>query len=67
MLGHDPRTLCMQGWAERPIFGKIRYMAYSGCKRKFNITGYINIVNKLLKDKGLNRTCEWKVDAGKCK
>ena len=57
----------MQGWAERPIFGKIRYMAYSGCKRKFNITGYINIVNKLLKDKGLNRTCEWKVDAGKCK
>ncbi|XP_038001563.1 deoxyribodipyrimidine photo-lyase-like isoform X1 [Motacilla alba alba] len=26
-----------QGWAERPIFGKIRYMNYAGCKRKFDV------------------------------
>ncbi|CAF1463993.1 unnamed protein product [Didymodactylos carnosus] len=26
-----------QGWRERPIFGKIRYMNYEGCKRKFDI------------------------------
>jgi len=28
------------GWAERPIFGKIRFMNYQGCKRKFDIKGY---------------------------
>lgn len=28
------------GWAERPIFGKIRYMNYNGCKRKFDIKAY---------------------------
>jgi len=28
------------GWAERPIFGKIRYMNYEGCKRKFDIKQY---------------------------
>ncbi|MCI4377822.1 hypothetical protein PGIGA_G00207860 [Pangasianodon gigas] len=26
-----------QGWAERPVFGKIRYMNYAGCKRKFDV------------------------------
>ncbi|XP_053206509.1 deoxyribodipyrimidine photo-lyase-like [Panonychus citri] len=30
-----------QGWAERPIFGKIRYMNYEGCKRKFDINSYM--------------------------
>ncbi len=34
-----------QGWAERPIFGKIRYMNYNGCKRKFNIAAYVKYVN----------------------
>lgn len=29
-----------QGWGERPIFGKIRYMNYDGCKRKFKINDY---------------------------
>ena len=28
------------GWAERPIFGKIRFMNYEGCKRKFDIKRY---------------------------
>ena len=29
------------GWKERPIFGKIRYMNYAGCKRKFKIEQYV--------------------------
>ena len=28
------------GWAERAVFGKIRYMNYAGCKRKFDIKAY---------------------------
>ncbi|XP_071547308.1 deoxyribodipyrimidine photo-lyase-like isoform X2 [Panulirus ornatus] len=49
--GNDPNGYvgCMwsicgihdQGWGERPIFGKIRYMNYDGCKRKFKIDSYI--------------------------
>ncbi|CAJ1071952.1 CPD photolyase [Xyrichtys novacula] len=45
--GQDPNGFvgCMwsicgihdQGWAERPIFGKIRYMNYKGCLRKFDV------------------------------
>jgi deoxyribodipyrimidine photo-lyase len=30
-----------RAWAERPIFGKIRYMSFSGCKRKFDVEKYI--------------------------
>lgn len=30
------------GWAERPIFGKIRYMNFDGCKRKFDIQSFID-------------------------
>ncbi|PAA84477.1 hypothetical protein BOX15_Mlig007370g3, partial [Macrostomum lignano] len=26
-----------QGWGERAVFGKIRYMNYDGCKRKFDV------------------------------
>ena len=29
------------GWTERPVFGKIRFMNYDGCKRKFNIANYV--------------------------
>jgi len=49
--GRDPRGyngilwsitgLHDQGWRERPIFGKVRYMNYDGCKRKFDIQSYI--------------------------
>jgi len=31
-----------RAWAERPIFGKIRYMNYIGCKRKFDINKFVN-------------------------
>ncbi|OEH76820.1 deoxyribodipyrimidine photo-lyase [Cyclospora cayetanensis] len=30
-----------QGWAERPIFGKVRYMNLAGCKRKFSVDEFI--------------------------
>jgi deoxyribodipyrimidine photo-lyase len=30
-----------RAWFERPVFGKVRYMNYNGCKRKFNIEEYI--------------------------
>ncbi|XP_068921105.1 deoxyribodipyrimidine photo-lyase isoform X2 [Petaurus breviceps papuanus] len=29
-----------QGWAEREVFGKIRYMNYAGCKRKFDVAEF---------------------------
>jgi len=35
-----------QGWRERPVFGKIRYMNYAGCKRKFDVDGYIAYVKR---------------------
>lgn len=33
-----------RAWAERPVFGKIRYMSYQGCRRKFNVDEYIRLV-----------------------
>lgn len=30
-----------RAWFERPIFGQIRYMARSGCEKKFNVQEYI--------------------------
>lgn len=30
------------GWKERPIFGKIRYMNYAGCKRKFKVDNFVS-------------------------
>jgi deoxyribodipyrimidine photo-lyase len=30
-----------QGWTERPIFGKIRFMNYAGCMRKFNVAEFV--------------------------
>ncbi|XP_053185587.1 CPD photolyase isoform X1 [Scomber japonicus] len=48
--GQDPNGFvgCMwsicgihdQGWKERPVFGKIRYMNYQGCLRKFNVAQF---------------------------
>jgi deoxyribodipyrimidine photo-lyase len=55
--GHDPNGYAGiawsiggvhdRAWSERDIFGKIRYMSYDGCKRKFSIPEYINKINKL--------------------
>jgi deoxyribodipyrimidine photo-lyase len=30
-----------RAWPERPIFGKIRYMSYNGCKSKFDVMAYV--------------------------
>ncbi len=30
-----------RAWNERPVFGKIRYMSYSGCRAKFDVKKYI--------------------------
>lgn len=29
------------GWKERPIFGKVRYMNYQGCLRKFDVPSFV--------------------------
>ncbi|KAK9538927.1 hypothetical protein VZT92_004068 [Zoarces viviparus] len=29
-----------RGWGERDVFGKIRYMNYKGCLRKFDVAGF---------------------------
>jgi deoxyribodipyrimidine photo-lyase len=36
-----------RAWNSRPVFGKIRYMSYNGCKSKFNINKYIENVQSL--------------------
>ncbi|MBN1226808.1 MAG: deoxyribodipyrimidine photo-lyase [Deltaproteobacteria bacterium] len=36
-----------RAWPQRPIFGKIRYMSYQGCKAKFNVNAYIQQVERL--------------------
>jgi deoxyribodipyrimidine photo-lyase len=38
-----------RAWFERPIFGKIRYMAASGLERKCDIRGYVKKVESLAK------------------
>jgi len=43
-----------QGWKEREVFGKIRYMNYNGCKRKFDVSVYEDRYDaaKCLKESG---------------
>ena len=36
-----------RAWNSRPIFGKIRYMSYNGCKAKFDTKKYIENVQSL--------------------
>ncbi len=36
-----------RAWKERPIFGKIRYMSYNGCRSKFDVLAYISKVESL--------------------
>ena len=36
-----------RAWPERGIFGKIRFMNYEGCRRKFDVDEYIDRVNKI--------------------
>jgi deoxyribodipyrimidine photo-lyase len=54
--GRDPNSYTGVGWCfglhdqgfkERPVFGKLRYMSEDGLKRKFNMDAYIQRVNEL--------------------
>jgi deoxyribodipyrimidine photo-lyase len=36
-----------RAWFERKVFGKIRYMNFNGCKRKFDVEKYINKFKQL--------------------
>lgn len=36
-----------RAWGERSVFGKIRYMNFNGCKRKFDVNKYINRIEML--------------------
>ncbi|CAH0481051.1 unnamed protein product [Peronospora belbahrii] len=36
-----------QGWRERPIFGKVRYMNEAGLKRKFPMDAYVHKVGRI--------------------
>ncbi|GAB4814126.1 hypothetical protein N2152v2_001172 [Parachlorella kessleri] len=38
-----------QGWGERSVFGKIRYMNLAGCKRKFDVEKYVARVNAMIR------------------
>ncbi len=38
-----------RAWGDRKIFGKIRYMNRTGCKRKFDVDRYISNVNQIRK------------------
>ncbi|MDT8300688.1 MAG: deoxyribodipyrimidine photo-lyase [Sedimentisphaerales bacterium] len=39
-----------RAWAERKVFGKIRYMNAAGLKRKFDIEAYVNKIQSLEKN-----------------
>lgn len=54
--GRDPNTYtnilwCLglhdRPWAERPIFGQIRYMSYEGMRRKTDVAAYIDEIQQL--------------------
>ena len=30
-----------RGWADRAVLGKIRYMNYKGCQRKFDVASFV--------------------------
>jgi deoxyribodipyrimidine photo-lyase len=55
--GRDPNSYAGIGWIfglhdrawfERPVFGKVRYMAASGLERKCDIKGYVSRINQMI-------------------
>jgi deoxyribodipyrimidine photo-lyase len=48
-----------QGWRERSVFGKIRYMNYAGCKRKFDVDAYVQRIRRESKfNRYFNEPCK---------
>ena len=39
-------------WAERPVFGKVRYMNDKGLRRKFDIEAYVRRIDNLVPQRG---------------
>lgn len=37
-----------QGWKEREVFGKIRYMSSDACKKKFDVAAYVAKVRRMV-------------------
>ena len=37
-----------RAWSERAVFGKVRYMSYRGCRRKFDVDGYVKAVDDMV-------------------
>ena len=35
-----------RAWTDRPVFGKVRYMNYRGCRRKFDTEKYIGMIGE---------------------
>ena len=61
LSGRDPNSYTGVGWlygvhdrawTERPIFGKLRYMAASGLEKKCDIAAYLKKVDDLVKRVG---------------
>jgi len=38
-----------RAWFDRPVFGKVRYMSYNGCRKKFDVDAYIRQVEEFNK------------------
>ncbi len=36
-----------RAWPARPVFGKIRFMSYNGCRSKFDVDSYIEKIRRL--------------------
>jgi deoxyribodipyrimidine photo-lyase len=36
-----------RAWPSRPVFGKIRFMSYQGCRSKFDVDSYIEKIRRL--------------------
>ena len=45
-LGWSIMGIHDMGWKERDVFGKIRFMNYAGCKRKFKVDQFVARYNK---------------------
>jgi deoxyribodipyrimidine photo-lyase len=43
-----------QGWKERPVFGKVRYMSAGGLERKSKPEGYVEKVNRMVEGSGVS-------------
>ena len=53
-------------WREREVFGKVRYMNYAGCKRKFKIAQYVERIEREVAEEQAAREEERQVQQRGC-